>query len=69
MLSMLIVTFSLTILAEEWRIANDAVERALELSWELDRLFKVVFDKLFEDGEAFIVFEKLQLWLALVFSG
>jgi hypothetical protein len=61
-------TFSLTVFAEEWWIADDAVKRCLHLGWELDRLFKIVMYELLEDSEAVVYFKKFDLRSALVLS-
>lgn len=48
-------TFRLTIFAQKRRIADYVVKRSLEFRWQLDCLFEVVLDKLFEDCKSLIV--------------
>jgi hypothetical protein len=62
-------TFGLTVFAQEWWIADDAVEGSLHLGWELDSFFEVIVYELLEDSETFVDFEKLDFWSALVLSG
>jgi hypothetical protein len=61
-------TFSLTVFAQEWWIANNAVEGAFHLRRELDSFFEVIVNEFLEDSEAFVYFKKLDFWSALVFS-
>jgi hypothetical protein len=61
-------TFSLTVFAQEWWIADNAVEGALHLGRELDSFLEVIMHKLLEDSEAFVYFKKLDFWSALVLS-
>lgn len=55
-------TFSLAILAEKRRVANDAVKDAFEAAVQLQRLGEVVGDELFENGEAVVELEESDLW-------
>ena len=56
-------TFSLTVLAEERRITNDAVKGTFQLGRQLHGLFEVVAYKFCEYSKAFVVFKKLDLRL------
>ncbi len=60
--------FGLTVLAQEWRVAKDAVESVLQLGRELERLLEVVADELLEDGEALVELEKREPRFALIFA-
>ena len=62
-------TFRLAVLAQERRVDDDAVAGALELGRQLQRLGKVVVDKLGEDGEAVVVLEEHHFGLGLVCGG
>lgn len=50
-------TFGLTVFAQERRIADDAVKRAFQLYWELNRLLEVVPDELFEHCKTLVDFQ------------
>jgi hypothetical protein len=63
-----ILTFGLAIVAQKGRVNNDAVERALELSWQLECLLEVVVHEFFENCKPLIDLEQLDLRPALVFS-
>jgi hypothetical protein len=62
-------TFRLAVLAQERRVDNNAVAGALELGRQLQRLGKVVVDKLGEDGEAVVMLEEHHVGLGLVCRG
>lgn len=63
-----LLTFGLAIVAQEGRVNNDAVERALELSRQLERLLEIIVHEFFENRKTLIDLEKLDLRPALVFS-
>lgn len=63
-----LLTFGLAIVAQKGRVNNDAVERALELSWQLERFLEVIVYEFLENCEPLIDLEQLDLRPALVFS-
>lgn len=62
------LTFSLAVLTQEWWVADDSIKAAFELRWQLERLLKVVRDKLFENCKAVVEFEQFDLWPTLDFA-
>jgi hypothetical protein len=63
-----LLTFGLAIVAQEGRVNNDAVERALELSRQLERLLEVIVHEFFKNRKTLIDLEQLDLRPAFVFS-
>lgn len=61
-------TFRLTIVAQERRVHDDAVEGALQLRRQLQSFLKVVQYKLLEDVEPLVNLKQLDLRSALVFA-
>lgn len=51
-------SFRLTIFAQEWRVANDAVESVLQTFWQSSWTGEIVEDKFLEDREAFVELEQ-----------
>jgi len=58
----------LTVIAQERRIANNAVERSFQFTRKLDWLLKVVLNKLLEDSESFVILKESEVWFACVLS-
>lgn len=58
----------MTVLAQKWWVADDAIKGAFQFRRQLDRLLEVVLHKLFEDGEALVILEELDLGSAFVLS-
>jgi hypothetical protein len=61
-------TFSLAILTQKRRVANNAIEGGFQLYRKLDWVLEVVLYELFEDGEAVIVLKESDMRSALVLS-
>ena len=59
----------MAVVAQEWRVDNDAVKGTLKFRRQLERLLEVVWYEFLEHTKSFVDLEQLDLWPALVLPG